>query len=409
MKVKTQNISRKGFVLILAVAALAIFAIMSISMATLALQIRVRSARFEQELGARQAADAGHDMAIFALNQWLKSSGALPTNMTETLAGSTQSYEYTIVQPNTGEWAFDIASHGTYRQAIRSVYSKTVLKSAFEYAMHVENRIELKAKAKLDGYDSRNGSYGGSNSGIPIQIGTNSDQDDMVVLKKGVKFSNKSVIIVGSGAAAAPGDVVDNKSNWGGSILASPKLDFDTVVVPFTNPWTSSKINVPKKKNITITSGQWHVDSVSVNQKSHLIIDGNVTLYVKKDLRIKKDGEIRIENTSESSLKLYMGGDFIAGNSGEVINDTLDPTKLTIYGLPTCTKIILKNGSDFYGAIYAPNTLLDIRNKGDIHGSFVGDKMTLHNRANFYYDYALKDADPGDPGARFVPTRWHEE
>ena len=93
----------------------------------------------------------------------------------------------------------------------------------------------------------------------------------------------------------------------------------------------------------------------------------------------------------------------------EVTNETQDSTKLYFYGLPTCDSIILKNSSDFYGAIYAPNAMLDIRNSGEIYGSFVGEDMILHNSVNFHYDYALQNANPGDPGAKFVPTKWHEE
>jgi hypothetical protein len=408
MKIKRKNISRKGIVMALAVLALAIFAIMAVSMATLGFQSRIRSIRFEQELGARQAADAGHDAAIFALNHWLKSSDPLPGTMTETLAGAGQSYVCTVEQPSPAVWAFNIASHGRYRQAQRSVYSNTILKSVFEYAIRVKDKIELKAKAKLDGYDSRDGSYGGSNSGKLIQIGTNSIQDSMIVIKNGVDISNESLIFVGTGAAD-PTTVVDNKSNWSGTIANSPEMEFVSVTAPSTNPWTSSDIAVPIDGTETITKGSWHVDSASIDPNSHLIISGNVTLYVKGDLRLKNAGEIRILDVPKSSLKLYMGGDFIADNGGEVINDTLDPKRLMFYGLPTCTQIILKNSSDFYGAIYAPDTLLDIRNSGDIYGSFVGDDMILYNSVNFLYDYALSDADPNDVGARFVPTRWYEE
>ena len=186
-------------------------------------------------------------------------------------------------------------------------------------------------------------------------------------------------------------------------------MDFPSVIAPSTNPWTYSAIYVPIGGTQTINEGSWHVDSALIDPNSQLLINGDVTLYVKGDLRLKNGGQIRIPGSSESSLKLYMGGDFIADNGGEVINDTLDPTKLKFYGLPTCTQIILKNSSDFYGAIYAPDTLLDIRNTGDIYGSFVGDDMILYNSVNFLYDYALSEADPSDAGARFVPTRWHEE
>ena len=405
---KNKNLSRKGIVLILAVLALAIFAVMAVSMSTLGFQGRIRSIRFEQELAARQAADAGHDAAIFALNQWLKSSGPLPTTTNKTLTGTNQSYISTVEQPNPFVWAFNIASHGTCRNAQKSIYSKTVLKSAFEYAIHVKDNIELLSNTKLDGYDSRNGSYGGFNSGKAIKLGTNSSQERVIAIKTGVNLSNTSIIIVGPEAADDPGAVVDDKTNWEGSIFSGPKMIFDTVVPPSTIPWTSSKLSVPMDGTTTITTGKWHVDSAIINPNGKLIIDSDVTLYVKGAFRLKNSGMIRILSSSDSSLKIYMGGDFIADNSTEVINDTEDPTKLKFYGLPTCAKIILLNSTDFYGAIYAPDTILDIRNSGDIYGSFVGNNMILHNSVNFIYDYALCKSEPDEPGVKFVPTRWYE-
>ena len=154
--------------------------------------------------------------------------------------------------------------------------------------------------------------------------------------------------------------------------------------------------------------GKWHVDSAIINPNGKLIIDSDVTLYVKGGFRLKNGAMIRIPGSSDSSLNIYMGGDFIADNSTEVINDTDNPTKLKFYGLPTCSKVILLNSADFYGAIYAPDTVLDIRNSGDIYGSFVGNNTILHNSVNFIYDYALSKGEPGNPGVKFVPTRWHE-
>lgn len=402
--------SNKGIVLVLAILAISIFAIMVLSMSALGFQSRIRSVRFEQELGARQAADAGHDAALYSLNHWLKSSvgTAVPTGETKIMTSSYQSYACTITKPGS-EWAFDIASHGRYKEARRSVYSTTILKNAFEYAIHVKDSIELKAKAYLDGYDSRIGAYGGANSSIEIQIGTNDDDTGDITLKNGIVISDKSIVVVGPGAADDPASVVDNKSDWDGDILASPvELDFGPVSAP--TPTTAiPDIHLTLGATQTINAGQWRINSGLIDPNGILYISGDVTLYVEEDFRIKNGSEIRILDSPPSSLKLFMGGNFIADNGGEVINSTQDATKLLFYGLPTCTSIILKNSSDFYGAIYAPNALLDIRNSGDIYGSFVGSDMILHNSVDFHYDYALTEAEPGDPGVKFIPTRWHEE
>jgi hypothetical protein len=411
MKLINSKKTCKGIVMVLAVLAIAIFAIMTISMSALGFQSRIRSVRFEQELGARQAADAGHDAALYSLNNWLKSggSGTVPTGEFKAMTSSSQIYISSITKPDPTTWSFDIASQGIYKEARRKVYSSTVLKNAFTYAIHVKDSIELKAKSNLDGYDSRVGSYGGANSSKEIQIGTNDSDPGDISIKNGVIISDKSIVVVGPEAVDDPAGVVDNKSDWGGDIMASPtKMDFGPVSAP--TPTTSmSNINIALGGIQTISGGSWSIESGLVDPNGILNISGDVTLYVEGDFRIKNGSEIRILDTPPSSLKIYMGGNFIADNGGEVINGTQDATKLMFYGLPTCEQIILKNSSDFYGAIYAPDTLLDIRNSGDIYGSFVGNEMILHNSVNFHYDYALTEADPSDPGVKFIPTRWHEQ
>ena len=59
---KEQKVIHKGLVLVLLVLAIAIFATMAVSMTSLGYQSRIRA---EQEIAAREAADAGHDAAVF--------------------------------------------------------------------------------------------------------------------------------------------------------------------------------------------------------------------------------------------------------------------------------------------------------------------------------------------------------
>ena len=59
---------------------------------------------------------------------------------------------------------------------------------------------------------------------------------------------------------------------------------------------------------------------------------------------------------------------------------------LSLLGTPDCTSLILKNSSDFYGKINAPEAYTEIRNSGDLYGAIMGSMdLKIYNSGNFYF------------------------
>ncbi|MEE8320941.1 MAG: collagen-binding domain-containing protein [Gammaproteobacteria bacterium] len=413
---KEKKVIHKGLVLVLLVLAIAIFAVMAVSMASLGYQSRIRAIRAEQEIAAREAADAGHDAAVFELNRLLDSwTGTLPQQNTPvSLPGGSQTYTYTVAPTAgvpAGLLALDISAVGTAGNTLRTIFSRTVLFSVFNYAILVKDNIDLKAKVVIDGYDSADGTYGGTNSGFPVQIGTNDDDQGDISLKVGVEAPDDSMLIVGSGAIDDPGIVVDDKSDFQGDVVASlVEIPFPDVILSIDGLTNSGQLDVAMGDTVTVTAGAYLYDGIVVNKNATLQLEGDVIINVLSDgVLLKAGAKIIVQGTPDSSLEMYLAGNFNAMNGGDVINDTQDPTKMTLFGTSQCTSIILKNSSNFYGAIYAPYALLDIRSSADMYGSFVGDSAIIHNSVQFHYDIALQNVDPDDIGVGFVPTRWHEE
>jgi len=413
---KHKDHTRTGLVLVLVVAAIAIFAIMALAMATLGYQSHIRAVRTQHELAAREAADAGHDAAVYELNRQLESwDGILPQQLVPVmLPGGNQSYTYTVTTSAgapLGSLAFDITAVGTSGNTQRWVFSRTMLSGVFNYAGVVKDSMEFKAKVTIDGYDSTQGSYGSGNSGIGVQIGTNDDDDGDIKLNNGVDVSGDSLLIVGHGAVDDPNSVVDDKTGQEHDIVAVLEdIPFPDVTMPTGGLTNLGRLEVAKDDTVTIGAGSYLYDGIEVEQFATLEIEGDVVLNVLAGgILLKKDAELIIKGTPSSSLELYLAGNLEAMTGGNITNDTSDPTKFKLYGTADCQSIILKNDSDFFGGIYAPYAYLDIRNSGDIYGSFVGDKMVLHNSVDFVYDAALGNVLPADPGVRFVPRRWHEQ
>ena len=111
----------------------------------------------------------------------------------------------------------------------------------------------------------------------------------------------------------------------------------------------------------------------------------------------------------DASLTLYVTNNFTAGNSQGFNNLTKDARRLKMLCLPTCTQIMLKNASNFYGAIYAPNADITLDNGADVYGSIVGNTFILKNTGTFFYDANLRDRTVYDELVRFTIHRWSED
>ena len=74
----------------------------------------------------------------------------------------------------------------------------------------------------------------------------------------------------------------------------------------------------------------------------------------------------------------------------------------------TNQKIDIKNSSDLYGVVYAPNAEMTVHNNVDAYGSFIVNTFELKNGGQVYYDEALKQVNEDDPLVHFTITRWEE-
>ncbi len=143
------------------------------------------------------------------------------------------------------------------------------------------------------------------------------------------------------------------------------------------------------------------------NKVDKVTVDGNIKIYVTGDIRLGNGDEMEIQ--PNASLIVFLGGNLYIDNSGAVNNLTMDPKKLKIYGLETCTNIDLKNSGVFYGAIYAPEADIHLYNGFNVYGAIVGKSFTQDVNANFFYDMLLREIDASDIGVYMVIKRWSEQ
>jgi len=363
---------------------------------SLGLNSRIFSIRTASDITAQCAADAGLTKALFEMNEKLKAElwddSTMPLGTNISLPNCDAVFSYTV----TGDLSsgYTVESTGIFNQAQRTVSCTLQLQGSFEAAIFTEQYLYMKNGATVDWYN-----YDADNR--DMQIGTNSTEPSSVVLKN-TSIINGDIVV---GMGGNPDDViVDNGATINGEIFTLTQIyELPPVTVPDSLESSPSLGTI--RDNTTITSSAQY-SSIRLPANKKITIEGDVTLYITGDITLGNSAELQI--TDNASLTLYLGGDFEGKNSSMVNNLNMDPHKLKIYGLDSCTSIGFKNSSDLYGAIYAPNADVVMFNSADVYGAITAKSFEQKNSGTFNYDASLREVSVNDEVVYFTITNWHE-
>jgi choice-of-anchor A domain-containing protein len=350
-------------------------------------------------IAARCAADAGVTQALFEMNKRIKvlpwNNGNLPQLTGELLPNTDATYSF-AVSGNLSSGHF-VKSTGLNGLVHKTVLCSFPLRGLFEYALFGDEYVELKSGGSVIPYN-----YGSGDK--YLQVGTNSTLANAVVLKNGATVDGDAVV----GPNGDPAVVVDDTASGikGNTFIMPKEHDLPQITVP---QWLASMPSGGTIKNNKTISKSGKYDKIDLGINEKITIKGKVSLYIVGDVILDNSAELSISNSNDSSLILFVGGNIEVKNGGVINNLSKDSKKLQIYGLSTCQSIVLKNGSDFYGAIYAPNADIVLLNSGDMYGSVIGKSVEQKNSAAFHYDVTLREVSIEDIGVRFVIRHWQEE
>ena len=383
------GLQRRGYSLVIVLLAVVILLAIGGGLLSLGLQGRVLAIRSGQELAARCAADAGLTKAIFEMNEKLKvrpyNDSPLPQGVDEPLPNCDATYSYTVTGDlDTG---YAVESIGRCSYATRKINATLRLRGLFDWGIVVKQTLILMADTLVDGYHSSK-----PGTDVWVQIGTISEDVRDIILKTGVHVD---------------GDVL-----YG--------IDYDFIdVYPPPLPTVEKEI---RAKGTTVTirpEDNGAYPGINLQQQlmptgpnstavvpGTLEIEGDVTLYITGDVWLGHSCEITIK--PNSSLTMYVDGNFITGNDSGVNNLTQIPKNFLLYGTGVDQKFELKAKEDWYGAVYAPNADIIIKAKGDTYGAFVARNFENKNSGRTWYDAALSEVTLEDP-VRFAIKRWSEE
>ena len=388
---------RRGFAIPLAVVAVMILLAMGVGMLSLGTSGRIYSIRSASDITARCAADSGLTMALFAMNEKLKvkpwNDSTLPEAANESLPYCDAVFSYTVTgNSSTG---YTIESIGTSGNTERKVSCILKAQGPFEFAVFGEEGAELKNSAVVDWYN-----YDADDE--ILKVGTNSIASGALTFKNSAIVNGDVVVGMGGNPAVVISDF--GATITGDTRVMTQKNELPSIAVP---KWLES---LPSSETITngstITNSAKY-SSINLQNNQTLLIDGDVTLYVTGEIILGNSAEVQIDN--DSSLILYLGGNYEGKNSSTFNNLTKDTKKLQIYCLDSCDNMQFKNGSDFYGAIYAPNADVIMDNSANLYGSVIAKSFDQMNSSTFNYDASLRDASVNDEAVRFVVTHWQEQ
>ena len=94
---------------------------------------------------------------------------------------------------------------------------------------------------------------------------------------------------------------------------------------------------------------------------------------------------------SAGPVNMYADGDVLIGGSG-VVNETQVPSNLVFYGTSSVDRRFDIGGlANFYGAIYAPTSEINLSGNGEIYGSVIGHEINTNGLTRIHYDETLRD------------------
>ena len=397
-RIRGRRSGKPGAAMSVALVVLVLLFLTGLGLLRLGLQARVYAARTSDEIAAQVAADAGLTKALYEMNEKLKvkpwSDSTLPQATDEAVPGSDAVFSYTII--GDSDSGYTIESIGKGGQAEQSVTCSLRLRGLFEHLIFVLETLDIKNNCFADGYNSDTGE-----TGVKIQIGTKSTAPGSIVIGSGGTIDGDVVVGVGGD----PETVIVNESTITGETYAAGE---EYVLPSISPPLLPDKGTIDVQTTPLLTPADNGKYAGIISNSSILEIDGgDVVLHVTGNIDMDNGSEIRIKDGS--SLTLYVDGNIAFRNNAGINNLTGVCESLILYSTGGGKQVFeLKNNSDAFGAIYAPNADVTLMNNADLYGSIVAKSLDIMNNGAFHYDAALRSASVNDEGVGFVVNRWQE-
>lgn len=386
--------SKRGFILFGVVSLALTFIVIIIPLISWSANEFSWTSRSFMSLRALNLADAGAELAVWEIAhngaQFPAWSGINPKTLTiSSFTDNTGAAagDISVSVDNTSPGHYLVTSVGYVPNQAEEIVKKTVKVKVFPHALFNnaifgDSLVSLSGNTLVDSYNSSFGPYNPITAGSNADVGTNAavTRSENAVIKGDV-FIGPDGTVSGINLPYVTGETYYSANN----------VELEPVTLPsdFTGLPNLGALSVGGKDPLTISTGNYCYESISVPGKAVLILDDNTHIYVITNFSVSGQAVVY----TNSGVEIYIGQNGSFAGQG-IVNKTGVPNNLRIFGLGPGSSLSYTGLSDFYGTIYAPESTLYMAGNAACYGALVGDDVTLAGNIQFHYDESLADNGP---------------
>jgi hypothetical protein len=262
----------------------------------------------------------------------------------------------------------------------------------FDWGAFADVRLHMDSNARVDSYDSADGSYAAQTSGSGNSAHANENGD---VGSNGPISMDSNTVVWGDATPGPSSSVAQNgNSEVTGSTtpLLTPVV-FPPITVPAGGPGANALVNGTQSR----AAG------------TYFNVAGPATIVVR-NLTVDSNSEIRID-ASGGPVTFYVARNFTLNSNAKIYSLTRTPADVAfnLSSAPANT-VLFDSNVELYGTVYAPQADIRIDSNAQIFGSIVAWRLELNSNSMIHYDEAhARQGAAADSGFRLLCWRVVEQ
>lgn len=242
---------------------------------------------------------------------------------------------------------------------------------------------DVRGTWSTDSYDSRLGTYGGSNVGQESGVCSNGDLNAQGTpniygsLHDGRDYGD-TMTISGSPTITGATTELPEEIPMPTASSAAARTSNNNASIPRTSRGRSAvsgtSFSITSTDTLTLSAGTYYFTSFSINGQATLRTSGVVNIYVAGDVTINGGGIVNL-NTAPANLNIYVDG---------------------------VRQVRVNGNSAFYGTIVAPDSTVTVNGTADYFGMLIADTANLTGTGRFHTDLAMVERELGPTSSRVV-------
>lgn len=371
---------RRGSILVMVILLMGAIAVLSLALTAMVRAFHGEQTTSREELAARYVAEAGLGEALVQLR--LGADGNLGSEQAPVAYGASS---YWVSATDLGGQRTALEATGVDDRARARI--EVVLESQpagfFRWGAFADDRLVIDSNARIDSYDSGDGTYasqvsGNGNSAHAHEeghIGSNGP----ISMDSNTKVWGDATPGVSSSVTLSGNSIVS-----GSTIPRTAPLVLPPLAVPAGGPGANSTINGTQNR----ASGTYFYNTLTLDSNSILNVTGPAVIVVN-NLTANSNSQIRV-NAADGGVTLYINKKFELNSNAQIYSLTKTPADVSINlgSTPTDT-VKFDSNTQLWGTVYAPKANIKIDSNAEIYGSIASWRLELNSNSRIHYDTAL--------------------